>query len=95
MPPHPIWDLITNLSSIIGYLGPLIVLAWVTRGYIATHIVSRKQFKDFIDEEFHPFKKEVETLQKALSERAITDAARNAKLEEQYLILMQILRKKL
>lgn len=90
---QPVWDLIVNLSSVLGYLTPAIIATWIVRGYLATNLVSNKAFDKFIEEEFNPLKGELVELKKALSERAITDAARNAKLEEQYITLMQLRRR--
>ena len=78
-----IWDLVTNLAVIIGYLCPFLVIGWVARGWLSANYASTRDL-DAVRKELEDFKAQV-------AHQDVTDAARHEKLEDKYDELLTLL----
>lgn len=78
-----IWELVTNLAVIIGYLCPFLVIGWVARGWLAANYVSTRDLM--------ALRKDLEDFKTQVAHQDITDAARHEKLEDKYEELLTLI----
>lgn len=81
-----LWELLSNLAIIAGYLSPLVVVGWFARDWLLRHYVPLDRFNELKDE--------LEAFKAEFDQRSVADAARHEKLERDYIDLLRALSKK-